>query len=645
MEHAHHKHHGHHKSMEKDFRNRFIVSLILTVPIILLSETIRGLLGINIKIPYGDFVSTFISTIIFFYGGYPFFKGFKDEMVKRSPGMMTLITLAITVAYVYSIAVVIGFKGSPFFWELATLIDIMLLGHWIEMRSVMGASRALEKLSKLLPSHAILVDENGETRKVHIRDLKVGHRVLVQSGERIPLDGIVIDGKSYVDESMLTGESKPVEKSKGSNVIGGSLVLDGYLIVEIKKVGKDTYIQQVMEIVKRAQESRSKTQDLANRFARYLTVLAVLVGVITFTVWIVLGQNPNFAINRAVTVMVISCPHALGLAIPLVVAVSTAIGASRGLLVRNREAFERARNINVVVFDKTGTLTYGRFEVSEIVSLGDKDERDILSLAASLEINSSHPIAKAIVEYAKKNGVKFLKVEDFKTLPGKGVEGKINGKVYRLLNPKYVEGVNVPSGKTSAVVVEDNKPLGIVILSDKVRPESKEAIKKLSEMGIKCVMITGDNEAVASAVAGELNITEYYAGVMPHEKAEKIKEIKGRGFKVAMVGDGINDAPALVEADVGIAIGTGTDIAIESADIILVKDNPLDVVFLFKLSKATYRKMVQNLFWATFYNVFAIPLAAGVLYPLGITLTPATGALLMSLSTVIVAINSRFLRV
>ncbi|MEO0148799.1 MAG: HAD-IC family P-type ATPase, partial [candidate division WOR-3 bacterium] len=379
MEHAHHKHHGHHKSMEKDFRNRFIVSLILTVPIILLSETIRGFLGINIKIPYGDFVSTFISTIIFFYGGYPFFKGFKDEMVKRSPGMMTLITLAITVAYVYSIAVVIGFKGSPFFWELATLIDIMLLGHWIEMRSVMGASRALEKLSKLLPSHAILVDENGETRKVHIRDLKVGHRVLVQSGERIPLDGIVIDGKSYVDESMLTGESKPVEKSKGSNVIGGSLVLDGYLIVEIKKVGKDTYIQQVMEIVKRAQESRSKTQDLANRFARYLTVLAVLVGVITFTVWIVLGQNPNFAINRAVTVMVISCPHALGLAIPLVVAVSTAIGASRGLLVRNREAFERARNINVVVFDKTGTLTYGRFEVSEIVSLGDKDERDILS--------------------------------------------------------------------------------------------------------------------------------------------------------------------------------------------------------------------------------------------------------------------------
>ncbi|HOW15846.1 copper-translocating P-type ATPase, partial [Methanosarcina sp.] len=615
----------------------------------------------EISFPGADLIVFLISSVVYFYGGYPFLKGIKQELSEKSPGMMTLIAIAITVAYFYSSAVVFGLHGEVFFWELVTLIDIMLLGHWLEMRSVMGASKALEELVKIMPSVAHL-RKNGETVDIAVDRLKIGDKVLVKPGEKVPVDGTVIEGTSSVNESMLTGESKPVTKNPGNEVIGGSINGEAAFVVEVKKTGKDTYLNQVVELVRAAQESKSKTQDLANRAALYLTIIALSVGTLTFVLWILFGQAPVFALERAVTVMVITCPHALGLAIPLVVAVSTSLAAKSGLLIRDRQAFEKARSLEALIFDKTGTLTEGRFGVTDVVSLSGEDdktdekinEEKILSLAASLEASSEHPIARGILESAREKGIEPLPVEKFSSIPGKGIEGIIEGNKYFVVSPGYLEeaGINLKDekieeikeqGKTVVFLIEGEKVLGALALADIVRKESREAISKLKGMGIKCLMLTGDNRFVAAWVSRELELDDYFAEVLPHEKAAKVQEVQ-KQYVTGMVGDGVNDAPALAQADVGIAIGAGTDVAIETADIVLVKNDPRDVLYIIELSKRTYSRMYQNLLWATGYNVFAIPLAAGALYGYGILLSPAAGAVLMSLSTVIVAINARALK-
>ncbi|MCD1293803.1 copper-translocating P-type ATPase [Methanocella sp. CWC-04] len=648
-----HAAHKGHAAMLEDFKKRFIISLILTIPIIALSPTIQQFFGFSFDIPGSLYIRFILSTIIYFYGGYPFLKGIVDELKKKQPGMMTLIAVAITVAYVYSSAVVFGLEGKTFFWELATLIDIMLLGHWIEMRSVMGASRALEELVKIMPSEAHLL-KNGETEDVEVDQLKAGDKVLVKPGEKIPVDGTVVDGASSVNEAMLTGESKPVEKNVDDEVIGGSINAEGSLVVEVKKTGKDTYLNQVVELVRKAQESKSRSQDIANKAAFWLTIIALSVGTITLIAWLLYGETLVFAIERMATVMVITCPHALGLAVPLVVAVSTSLAAKSGLLIRDRTAFEKARNIQAIIFDKTGTLTKGVFGVADIISLGDLNENEVLRYSASIESNSEHPIAQGVVKTSKEKELELAKTSEFKAIAGKGVEAKVDGKMMKVVSPGYLKEKNIEvrddraekllgQGKTVVYLLEGDRPLGVLALADIVRDESKDAIKKLKDMGIKCIMLTGDNESVAKAVSEEIGIDEYFANVLPDKKAEKVKEVQKK-YSVAMVGDGINDAPALVQADVGIAIGAGTDVAVESADIILVKNDPRDVVDIVNLSKKTYRKMLENLLWATGYNAFAIPLAAGVLYSIGILLSPAVGALLMSLSTVIVAINARLLK-
>jgi len=656
-EHGEHKHsHAeHHKMMMEDFKKRFIVSTILTIPILLLSPLIQKFFGFTFTFPGDRYVLFTLSAVVYFYGGKPFLTGMVDELKKRTPGMMTLIALAITVAFFYSAAVTFGLPGKTFYWELATLIDIMLLGHYIEMRSVLGASRALEELIKLMPTEAHLITPEG-IKDVPVSELRKGDVVLVKPGEKIPSDGIIIEGETSVNEAMLTGESKPIYKKPGDIVIGGSINLEGSIKVRIEKTGKETYLMQVVELVRQAQETRSRTQDLANRAAFYLTLIAITAGSITLGTWLYLGKPFVFALERMVTVMVITCPHALGLAVPLVVSVSTSISAKRGILIRNREAFERAKDVQVVVFDKTGTLTEGKFEVTDIIPLDELGEEEILRYAATLESHSSHPIAQGIVDKARELGINPYNIDESKVLPGKGVQGIINGKEVLVVSPGFLKGkglwkederVNkvLEQGKTVVFLVLGEKLAGALALADKIRPESREAIKRLHEMGIKAYMLTGDNAKVAKWVAEELGLDGFFAEVLPHQKSEKIKELQEKGFIVAMVGDGINDAPALIQADVGIAIGAGTDVAIESADIILVKNDPRDVITAIHLAKATYRKMVQNLAWATGYNTFAIPLAAGVLYSYGILLSPALGALLMSLSTVIVAINAKFLKV
>ncbi len=665
MEHAGHetaggKEHGnHHTHMLEDFKRRFIVSFVLTFPVLLLSPTIQDFFNFELRVPGADYLTFLLSSVVYFYGGYPFLRGIKEELSEKSPGMMTLIAIAISVAYFYSSAVVFGLHGEVFFWELVTLIDVMLLGHWLEMRSVMGASRALEELVKIMPSVAHL-KKNGEIVDVGVDQLKIGDKVLIKPGEKVPVDGTVVEGTSSVNESMLTGESKPVTKEPGNDVIGGSINGEAAFVVRVEKTGKDTYLSQVVELVKAAQESKSKTQDLANRAALYLTIIALTVGTLTFTFWILFGQQLVFALERAVTVMVITCPHALGLAIPLVVAVSTSIAAKSGLLIRDRQAFERARNLQAIIFDKTGTLTEGRFGVTDIVSLsGEKNgiaenNYRILSLSASLEASSEHPIATGILESAREKGLQTLSVEKFSSIPGKGVQGLVEGKKFLVVSPGYLEekGIDLKDekikeieaqGKTVVFLLEGEKVLGAVALADIARKESKEAISKLKSMGIKCLMLTGDNRYVAAWVSRELELDDYFAEVLPHEKAEKVKEVQAQ-YITGMVGDGVNDAPALAQADVGIAIGAGTDVAIETADIILVKNDPRDVVNIIRLSRKTYSKMYQNLLWATGYNAFAIPLAAGVLYGYGILLSPAIGAVFMSLSTVIVAINAKTLK-
>ena len=650
-----HKGHSRHMKMIKDFKRRFIVSTFFTIPSLLLSPLIRSVLNLEALSFYGDvYVLFVVSSFIFFYGGWPFLKGLVDEVRRKQLGMMTLIGTAIIISYVYSSLVVFGVKGSVFFWELATLIDVMLLGHWIEMRSVMGASKALEELVKLMPTEAHLILDDDSIKDVPLSELKRGDRVLVKPGEKIPADGVVVSGRSSVNEAMLTGESKPVEKDVGGIVIGGSINGEGSLVVEIKKTGKETYLSQIIELVRQVQESRSKTQDLANKFAFYLTIIALLAGSLTLISWYVLGESFDFALERAVTVMVITCPHALGLAIPLVVAISTSISAKNGLLIRSRMAFENARNIQAVVFDKTGTLTEGRFGVTDIVKISSLSEMEILQYATSLEKYSEHPIAEGIVKSVQEKSIDLLDVENFKALPGRGVEGVIDGKDVKVMGPGYLREHDIKveleeisklsrQGKTIVFLLIGDELVGAIALADIVRNESSEAIQELKRMNIKCMMLTGDNKQVAKWVAEELGLNDYFAEVLPHEKAKVIESLQKKGLIVAMVGDGVNDAPALAQADVGIAIGAGTDVAIEAADIVLVRNDPRDVARIIRLAKITYRKMFQNLLWATGYNIFAIPLAAGILYNLGVLLSPAIGAMLMSLSTVIVAINAQLL--
>ncbi len=664
-EHAKHKEHekhnghdhvSHHARMVADFRKRFWVSIVITLPILALSPMIQKLTGLGDSLRFtGDLYFLFgLSSFVFFYGGYPFLKGLFNELKTAKPGMMTLIAIAITTAYAYSSVVVFGLQGKVFFWELATLIDIMLLGHWIEMKSIMGASRALEELARLMPSEAHKLMPDGSVQDVALDKLNTGDRVLVKPGEKIPADGDVVAGGSSVNEAMLTGESMPVSKKRGDSVIGGSINGEGSITVEIRKTGKDSFLSQVIELVKEAQESKSKTQDLANRAALWLTVIALGGGAITLFVWLVLmDKDFAFALERTVTVMVIACPHALGLAVPLVVAVSTALSARNGLLIRNRVAFEKARNIQAIIFDKTGTLTEGRFGVTDTVILkDDTNEKEIIKYAASVEAHSEHPIAKGIVNSSPET----YPVEGFRAIPGKGAEGRVNSRDVKVVSPGYLRENNIKvndeklerlssQGKTVVFLMIDGELKGAIALADIIRPESKKAISMLKDMGIQCMMLTGDNRQVARWVSEELQLDDYFAEVLPHEKSAKVKEVQARNLVVAMTGDGVNDAPALAQADVGIAIGAGTDVAVETADIVLVRSSPLDAVAILGLARATYKKMIQNLVWATGYNAFAIPLAAGALYKAGILLTPAMGAVLMSLSTVIVAVNARFLKV
>ncbi|EGJ49273.1 copper-translocating P-type ATPase [Desulfocurvibacter africanus] len=651
-------HASHHRMMLRDFRRRFIVSIILTVPVLLISPMFKELVGLGdfLRFPGEGYALFAFSSLIYFYGGWPFLKGLFDELRGKQPGMMTLIGLAITVAYVYSSLVVFVLPGKTFFWELATLVDIMLLGHWIEMRSVMSASSALEELARLLPSEAHKLVDNERTEDVSVEDLVSGDRILIKPGEKLPADGEIVEGESSVNEAMLTGEATPVDKKPGDKVIGGSVNGEGSLTVEVRQTGKDSYLAQVIDLVQKAQESKSRSQDTANRAAMWLTFIALAAGGLTMIAWwAFIGREFAFSLERTVTVMVITCPHALGLAVPLVVAVSTSLAAGSGFLIRDRGAFERARNIEAVLFDKTGTLTLGEFRVAETASFGDMDKEEVLRLAASVEAASEHPIARGIMATAEEQNVKTARIEDFQAIKGKGAKARMEDREVAVVSEGYLRerGLKAPDKsmeplragvRTLVFVVVDGQPVGALALADKVRESSKQAVAELKELGVRCIMITGDNGRTAEAVAREIGLDEFFAEVLPDKKAEKVKEVQDRGLTTAMVGDGINDAPALAQADIGIAIGAGTDVAMETADIVLVKSDPRDVVAIIKLAGATRRKMIQNLFWATGYNAFAIPLAAGVLAPWGILLSPAAGAILMSLSTVIVAINARLLR-
>ena len=646
-------HHGdHHAVMIADFRMRFWVSLGITIPVLLLSPMIQEFLGLDISFPGSLFVLFGLSTVAYFHGGWPFLKGAVKEIRTAAPGMMTLIAVAITVAYAYSSAVVFGLEGKLFFWELVTLIVIMLLGHWIEMRSVLGASKALQMLVSLMPAEAHVM-ENGSVRHIPLAELKSGARILVKPGEKVPADGVIDKGESNLNESMLTGESIPVKKGKGKQVIGGSINGNGALEITVEHTGKDSYLNKVITLVEEAQKTKSKTQHLADRAAKWLTYIALFCGFATLAVWMLLGQEFVFALERMVTVMVISCPHALGLAIPLVVAISTAISAQHGLLIRNRTAFENSRKITAMVFDKTGTLTTGEFGVTRIAPVdGGPDEKELLRLAAALEQNSEHPIAVGIMTRAKKDGIAVPEAEKFEAITGKGVQATVEGREVAVVSPGYLREKNIAlptEGTTGAAetvvhVMVDGKFAGSIALADAIRESSAAAIKQFREQGIKTYMATGDNKQVGKAVSDALGLDGFYAEVLPHQKVELIKELQAKGEFVAMTGDGVNDAPALAQADVGIAVGSGTDVAAETADIILVKSDPRDILGLILFGKATYNKMIQNLIWATGYNAIAIPLAAGVLYSFDFLLSPAVGAVFMSLSTVVVAINAQLLK-
>jgi Cu2+-exporting ATPase len=646
------KHAGHHVD---DFKKRFYICLIITIPIMALSPMIQMFIGVHWRFPYDTVLLFLLSTFVFFYGGKPFLVGAYRELNQKSPGMMTLISLAIVVAYVYSSLIVIGLTDVDFFWELATLIVIMLLGHWLEMKSILGASNALEELVKLIPSEAHLIMENGDIKEVSVSELSPEQTILIKPGERIPVDGIIVKGQSSLDESMLTGESVPVIKNPGDKLIGGAVNGEGALTVTVTNSGEKGYLSQVISLVKEAQESKSKTQNLSDRAAKWLFYVALGAGLITLLVWLSLGYGFNFAIQRMVTVMIIACPHALGLAVPLVVSTTTSIAAKKGLLIRNRTAFEEARKLNAVVFDKTGTLTQGKFGITDILPASGYTETEILTLVGALEAQSEHPISKGVVEEVKNREIKIPEPESFEALTGKGLKGKVNGKDVLVVSPGFMEDQKIDypiseynklasQGKTVVFAVVDNQYAGLIGLADKVRESAKNAVENLKSLGIKSMMLTGDNKKVAQWVGESLHLDEIHAEVLPHQKADKITEIQKEGYMVAMTGDGVNDAPALAKADLGIAIGAGTDVAIETADIVLVRSDPNDVVSILDLSRKAYNKMIQNLWWASGYNIIAIPLAAGILYGAGIVLDPAIGAILMSLSTIVVAINAKLLR-
>jgi P-type Cu2+ transporter len=660
MDHSQMQHNGqamkgqnHHMMMIADFKKRFYVVLILTVPILFLSTMIQRFMGVNWQFQGSSYVLFFLSSIVFTYGGWPFLTGLVAEVKAKNPGMMFLIGFAITVAYGYSAAIVFGLHGMDFFWELDTLIMIMLLGHWIEMRSVAGASRELELLVALMPDDAHLV-LSGNVQDVKTDTLKEHDIVLVKPGEKVTADGIILDGESYLNESMLTGESKPVKKMKGDKVIAGSINGNGSFKVTVSHAAKDSYVSQVVKLVDDAQKSKSQTQLLADTAAKWLTIIAVVTGIATFLYWYLTGHSLSFAMERMVTVIVICCPHALGLAVPLVVAKSTALAAKHGLLIKNRNAFEDSRKITTVVFDKTGTLTVGKFQVSKIVSL-DKaiKEHELIRLASALEQKSEHPIATGILQKVKDLKIAIPASEDFKAITGQGVQATVEHKKVLVVSPGYLEAnkISVPDGfktddtETVVFVIVDNELAGYIALSDEIRPESAGAIKALKQENIKSILLTGDNSKVAASVSNTLGMDSFIAEVLPDQKLQKIKDLQKKGEFVAMTGDGVNDAPALAQADIGIAVGSGSDIAAETAGIVLVNSNPKDIVSLILFGKATYRKMIQNLVWATGYNVVAMPLAAGVLYNQGIMLSPAVGAALMTLSTIVVAINASMLKV
>ncbi len=645
----HDKHQGHSPEM---FREKFWLSLILTIPTLLYSTMIQSWLDFSMPTFFGSrYIPLLFGTILFFYAGTVFIKGALAEIRSRQPGMMSLISLAIVVSYIYSIATTFFLQGSEFFWELSTLITIMIFGHWMEMKSVMNAQGALNELAKLLPDVAELVDG----KIVPLSELKVGDTLLIRPGAKIPADAIVISGESSVNESMITGESNSVYKGINNEVIAGTVNGSGSLKVQVNKVGSETALAGIMRLVAEAQNSRSKAQILADKAAFYLTIIAIISGFGTLTVWLFLGQDFSFALERTVTVLIIACPHALGLAIPLVTSISTSLAARNGLLVRQRIALESARNINVVLFDKTGTLTKGEHGVVDLWPVSGYSAEQLLTFSAAAESESEHAIAKAIVASAKLKKLEISKAENFRALPGKGVQAIVEGQTVLIASPMLMQEkkLKLPTdleskteqagkeGKTVVYVILDDSVIGAITTADLIREESKLAVKSLIAMGMRVAMLTGDSEAVASYVAKELGIKEYFAEVLPEHKVDKVKELQKDGSRVAMVGDGVNDAPALTQADIGVAIGAGTDVAIESAGIILAKNDPRDVVKIIRLSQATYAKMKQNLVWATGYNVLAIPLAAGIF---GVILPAAIGALLMSASTVIVALNAQWLR-
>ena len=645
------KNEGHHTP---DFLKRFWISLALTVPVLLLSHMIQQWLGFTIAFQGDKYVLLVLGSIIYFYGGMPFFKGFLGEVKAGAIGMMTLVALAITVAYVYSVAVVFGLPGMDFFWELATLIVIMLLGHWLEMRSQMAASKALQSLVALLPND-VTVEQNGSPVKIKLEQLKNGDTVIIRPGEKVAADGLIVEGSSYLNESMLTGESVPVRKESGGKVIAGSINGDGALKIKATGVGKDSYLNKVINLVQDAQAAKSKTQNLADKVAKWLTIVAIVVGVGTFAYWYITMGDLAFALERMVTVMVTACPHALGVAIPLVVAISTTLSATNGLLIRNRTAFETTRKLSTIIFDKTGTLTKGSHTVQKIIPLTEHySENDLLQYAAAVQQNSEHHIAKGIMQTLSERKLELWKSDNFRYMQGIGVTGIVNGKSVVAAGPNYFVQNNkqVPAipeeinqdAETVNFILIDDVPVGIVSLADTIREGAKEAIDQLRSMNIKSFLLTGDNEKVAAAVSKQLGMDGYLANVLPHHKQEKVKEFQDKGEIVAMTGDGVNDAPALAAADVGIAVGSGTDVAAETADIILVNSDPRDVVKMIDFGKKTYSKMIQNLVWAVGYNVVAIPLAAGVLYPTFV-LSPAMGAVLMSVSTIVVALNASLLKI
>jgi Cu2+-exporting ATPase len=650
----HDKHAGHNPNM---FKQKFWLSLLLTIPTLLFSHTVQSWLGFHLGFTGSEYIPAIFGVIIFFYGGLVFLKSAKAELAARQPGMMTLISMAITVALVYSVLVTFKLvSGMDFWWELATLVTIMLLGHWLEMASVESAQGALNELAKLLPDEAELL-ENCKSRTVSVSELKLGDMVLVRPGAGVPVDGTVVKGESDVNESMLTGESKPVKKTVGATVIGGTINANGALTIKVTKVGGDTTLAGIMKLVEDAQTSKSKTQVLADKAAFYLTFIAIGAALLTWISWWIAGESAGFIFERVVTVLVIACPHALGLAIPLVTAISTTLAARNGLLVRERMALEAARNIDVVLFDKTGTLTKGEQGVVDMVAT-QGDANELLHWAAIVEQESEHPIARAVVHEAEKQNIELHHVDNFTALAGRGAQATAHGKNVYVGGPRLLEELKITldkklqksvqtaskDGKTVVFVIVDRKVLGAIMLADVIREESKEAVATLHAMGKRVAMLTGDSKGVAAWVAKELGVKEYFAEVLPENKAETVKKLQADGSRVAMVGDGVNDAPALTQANIGIAIGAGTDVAIESAGIVLASSDPRGVAKIVTLSKATYRKMLQNLAWATGYNALAIPLAAGVTSGLGFVLSPAFGAVLMSLSTIIVAINAQFLR-